>query len=387
MKFNLFFYNQNFLHWRKTEFVFFICCQWVFLENQSKYQNKTWNKPEKKKKVAAGLCFSPCWDSDQPITQPIISPSTQRTKYLKPEATQCSQRGRPAEASSFVWDTLWAFCPEILLWKDLCELCSCRRPPPRSSQTELVIVVLLHLWLILVSVCSSGDVKVGASSQGLAARYKKSPWTAATLAQEAQELTRTVRAILDVDCKWSQLHARRSACPPPPALPVCVCRPAWSRNKQSRRPAAVSDCPPCFSAELLDDPTVGEQSRRDVGRTSASSRDPHRSLPNTSSAPAEGLAMSELCMKASAHRTAALFQRFNLRSLQDGSGVSPGNTTGESLVQVNSLDEGVCEAERLHECFQVWPSMRETAPKPAAPHSQSIVVNCLKRKFSYCSYS
>ncbi|XP_026033575.1 syntaxin-binding protein 4 isoform X3 [Astatotilapia calliptera] len=47
---------------------------------------------------------------------------------------------------------------------------------------------------------SSGDVKVGASSQGLAARYKKSPWTAATLAQEAQELTRTVRAILDVDC-------------------------------------------------------------------------------------------------------------------------------------------------------------------------------------------
>lgn len=65
--------------------------------------------------------------------------------------------------------------------------------------------------------------------------------------------------------------------------------------------------------------------------------------------------MSELCMSASAHRTAALFQRFNLRSLQDGSGVSPGNTTGESLVQVNSLDEGVCEAERLHECFQVWP--------------------------------
>lgn len=233
---------------------FFICCQWVFLENQSKYQNKTWNKPEKKKKVAAGLCFSPCWDSDQPITQPIISPSTQRTKYLKPEATQCSQRGRPAEASSFVWDILWAFCPEILLWKDLCELRSCRRPPPRSSQTELVIVVLLHLWLILVSVCSSGDVKVGASSQGLAARYKKSPWTAATLAQEAQELTRTVRAILDVDCKWSQLHARRSACPPPPALPVCVCRPAWSRNKQSRRPAAVSDCPPfqCWASRRPD---------------------------------------------------------------------------------------------------------------------------------------
>ncbi|XP_039992175.1 syntaxin-binding protein 4 isoform X2 [Xiphias gladius] len=47
---------------------------------------------------------------------------------------------------------------------------------------------------------SSGDVKVGASSQGLPPRYKKSPWTATTLAQEAKELTRTVRAILEVDC-------------------------------------------------------------------------------------------------------------------------------------------------------------------------------------------
>ncbi|XP_034426390.1 LOW QUALITY PROTEIN: syntaxin-binding protein 4 [Hippoglossus hippoglossus] len=47
---------------------------------------------------------------------------------------------------------------------------------------------------------SSGDVKVGASPQGLPPRYKKSPWTAATLAQEATELTRTVRAILEVDC-------------------------------------------------------------------------------------------------------------------------------------------------------------------------------------------
>ncbi|CAJ1081386.1 syntaxin-binding protein 4 [Xyrichtys novacula] len=45
---------------------------------------------------------------------------------------------------------------------------------------------------------SSGE-KVGASSQGLPPRYKKSPWTAATLAQEAKELTRTVRAILEVD--------------------------------------------------------------------------------------------------------------------------------------------------------------------------------------------
>ncbi|XP_026171813.1 syntaxin-binding protein 4 isoform X2 [Mastacembelus armatus] len=48
---------------------------------------------------------------------------------------------------------------------------------------------------------SSGDVKVGVSSQGLPPRYKKSHWTATTLAQEAKELTRTVRAILEVDCK------------------------------------------------------------------------------------------------------------------------------------------------------------------------------------------
>ncbi|XP_070846406.1 syntaxin-binding protein 4 isoform X6 [Chaetodon trifascialis] len=46
---------------------------------------------------------------------------------------------------------------------------------------------------------SSGDVKVGASSQALPPRYKKSPWTSSTLAQEAKELTRTVRAILEVD--------------------------------------------------------------------------------------------------------------------------------------------------------------------------------------------
>ncbi|XP_027132865.1 syntaxin-binding protein 4 isoform X1 [Larimichthys crocea] len=46
---------------------------------------------------------------------------------------------------------------------------------------------------------SSGDVKVGSMSQGVPARYKKTPWTSATLAQEAKELTRTVRAILEVD--------------------------------------------------------------------------------------------------------------------------------------------------------------------------------------------
>ncbi|KAM4526215.1 syntaxin-binding protein 4 isoform 2-T2 [Fundulus diaphanus] len=48
---------------------------------------------------------------------------------------------------------------------------------------------------------SSGDVKAGSSSHGAPPRYRKSPWTPATLAQEAKELTRSVRAILEVDCK------------------------------------------------------------------------------------------------------------------------------------------------------------------------------------------
>ncbi|XP_043958166.1 syntaxin-binding protein 4 isoform X3 [Gambusia affinis] len=46
---------------------------------------------------------------------------------------------------------------------------------------------------------SSGDVKAGSSSHGVPPRYRKSPWTAATLAQEAKELTRSVRAVLEVD--------------------------------------------------------------------------------------------------------------------------------------------------------------------------------------------
>uniref|UniRef100_A0A674F887 Syntaxin binding protein 4 n=2 Tax=Salmo trutta TaxID=8032 RepID=A0A674F887_SALTR len=50
--------------------------------------------------------------------------------------------------------------------------------------------------------CSSGDMKPGASSQLLGAHVgKKSQWTTATLAAEAKELTRTVRAILEVGCK------------------------------------------------------------------------------------------------------------------------------------------------------------------------------------------
>ncbi|XP_015227287.1 PREDICTED: syntaxin-binding protein 4 [Cyprinodon variegatus] len=46
---------------------------------------------------------------------------------------------------------------------------------------------------------SSGDVKAGSSSHAVPPRYRKSPWTAATLAQEAKELTRSIRAILEVD--------------------------------------------------------------------------------------------------------------------------------------------------------------------------------------------
>ncbi|TDG97648.1 hypothetical protein EPR50_G00210130 [Perca flavescens] len=48
---------------------------------------------------------------------------------------------------------------------------------------------------------SFGDVKVGASSQGVAPRHKKSSWTAASLGQEAKDLMRTIRALLDADCK------------------------------------------------------------------------------------------------------------------------------------------------------------------------------------------
>ncbi|KAG7275605.1 hypothetical protein CRUP_030639 [Coryphaenoides rupestris] len=46
---------------------------------------------------------------------------------------------------------------------------------------------------------SAGEVKAGAAAQGLAPRYKKAVWTVASLAQEATDLTRTVRAILEVD--------------------------------------------------------------------------------------------------------------------------------------------------------------------------------------------
>lgn len=55
--------------------------------------------------------------------------------------------------------------------------------------------------IVFSFLCSSGDLKVGTSPQGLPSRHKKGLWTSATLAQEAKELTRMVRAILEVDCK------------------------------------------------------------------------------------------------------------------------------------------------------------------------------------------
>uniref|UniRef100_A0A1A8SI98 Syntaxin binding protein 4 n=1 Tax=Nothobranchius rachovii TaxID=451742 RepID=A0A1A8SI98_9TELE len=46
---------------------------------------------------------------------------------------------------------------------------------------------------------SAGDVKVGSSPHSIPSRYRKSHGTAASLAQEAKELTRSVRSILEVD--------------------------------------------------------------------------------------------------------------------------------------------------------------------------------------------
>ncbi|CAL8262016.1 unnamed protein product [Arctogadus glacialis] len=46
---------------------------------------------------------------------------------------------------------------------------------------------------------SSGEAKVGPVALAPAPRHKKGSWTVATLSQEAKDLTRTVRAILEVD--------------------------------------------------------------------------------------------------------------------------------------------------------------------------------------------
>ncbi|KAK1881361.1 Syntaxin-binding protein 4 [Dissostichus eleginoides] len=58
---------------------------------------------------------------------------------------------------------------------------------------------------------SSGDVKVGVSSPGPAPRHRKTPWTALTLAQEAKDLGRTVRSLLEADSLpygWEEAFTR-----------------------------------------------------------------------------------------------------------------------------------------------------------------------------------
>ncbi|XP_023678424.1 syntaxin-binding protein 4 isoform X2 [Paramormyrops kingsleyae] len=48
---------------------------------------------------------------------------------------------------------------------------------------------------------SANDAKLGQSQAPASCPTKKTPWNAAALAEEAKELTRSVRAILEVDCK------------------------------------------------------------------------------------------------------------------------------------------------------------------------------------------
>lgn len=142
---------------------------------------------------------------------------------------------------------------------------------------------------------SLGDVKVGTSPQVLPSRHKKSPWTSATLAQEAKELSRTVRAILEVDCKWSpRSHQRMKACTSSSTFCSSAALHAAPSGLARPRQPAVVNCPPRFSADLLDDPTAGERSRkkrlRDVDRRSSAAL----SYPTP---PQLLLTDSELCMQ------------------------------------------------------------------------------------------
>ncbi|TMS22710.1 Syntaxin-binding protein 4 [Larimichthys crocea] len=108
---------------------------------------------------------------------------------------------------------------------------------------------------IAIGLFGSGDVKVGSTSQGVPARYKKTPWTSATLAQEAKELTRTVRAILEVDCLHVLLY-----------VSVLPCMQLSPDETKLILPTCCCNCPPRFSADLLEDPPVGAQRQRGISR-------------------------------------------------------------------------------------------------------------------------
>lgn len=115
---------------------------------------------------------------------------------------------------SLIWTLMT--CDLILIWITRLNTHILTSPPIQESELcKQCVYLLIHpdltlrntategSWRFCLSVffCfSSGDLKVGASS--LNPTYKKSPWTSASLAQEAKELCRTVRSMMEVDCKW-----------------------------------------------------------------------------------------------------------------------------------------------------------------------------------------
>lgn len=145
---------------------------------------------------------------------------------------------------------------------------------------------------------SSGDLKVGTPPQGVPLRHKKGLWTSATLAQEAKELTRMVRAILEVDCKWtprsnpSTHEGLRILCVLRSLFLCCpACGSHWTESDPPRKPAVVN-CPPHFSADLLDAPTKGEWCRTNgsvMSEMPTGGPAPSSPLPNSTSAPANRL--------------------------------------------------------------------------------------------------
>ncbi|XP_035469008.1 syntaxin-binding protein 4 isoform X1 [Scophthalmus maximus] len=121
----------------------------------------------------------------QRAEQPQVSTNKDGTDELKKRVAvaECQLRKSEAAKKSFEMSTgkLLSFVENVQ------EFLLDGHGPTKSFRSSSLLLL------------SSGDVKVGAAPQGLAPRCKKSPWTATSLAQEAKELTRTVRAILEVD--------------------------------------------------------------------------------------------------------------------------------------------------------------------------------------------